>query len=315
MATSDSVNYSVTAQDIIIEALELIGVLGEGETPNQDQLDSAVRTLNMLIKNWQARGYSIFSLQDIYLFPPKGKPSYVLDHSSEDFDTVLLDYYKREISTAGTAGDQYIELEIVDFIENGMEIGIQRGSDELFWTFVDSVTNNTVFLVDSLPEDVEEGYVTYIVVEKAKTPLTVVDAYYERNNGSSYPIWVYSRVDYDELANKTQSGSVNIIYYDNRHPNALLKVWPTAVNELDLIRLVVTRKLEDIDDVTNDLDFPQEWYLPLAYNLAFMLAPKYGIPLMDYQRITLMAREFLDTVEDFDQEMYTSMFFEPERLR
>ena len=67
MAVSGSTNFSVTRDDIINEALELLGVLGEGEVANTNQLTSASRTLNMMTKAWQADGLNLFAVQRSYL--------------------------------------------------------------------------------------------------------------------------------------------------------------------------------------------------------------------------------------------------------
>jgi len=55
MATSGSIDFATTRDDIITEALEQLGVLGEGESPSAAQLTSCSRTLNMMLKAWQAQ--------------------------------------------------------------------------------------------------------------------------------------------------------------------------------------------------------------------------------------------------------------------
>ena len=62
MATSGSIDFSLTRDDIITEALEQLGVLGSGETANTDDVVSASRTLNMMTKAWQADGLTLFAV-------------------------------------------------------------------------------------------------------------------------------------------------------------------------------------------------------------------------------------------------------------
>jgi len=62
MATSGSIDFAATRDDIITEALEQLGALGEGESPNAAQLASCGRTLNMLVKAWQGEGLNLFAL-------------------------------------------------------------------------------------------------------------------------------------------------------------------------------------------------------------------------------------------------------------
>jgi hypothetical protein len=60
MATSGSTNYSLTRNDIITEALELIGVVAGGETPSATDVATADRSLNMMVKGWQAKGIQLW---------------------------------------------------------------------------------------------------------------------------------------------------------------------------------------------------------------------------------------------------------------
>ena len=58
--------------------------------------------------------------------------------------------------------------------------------------------------------------------------------------------------------------------------------------------------VEDFDSATNNPDFAQEWLLPLSYNLAIMVAPKFGVTID--QMFAITARELLDDVIGFDTE-------------
>ena len=54
MAFDTTAVTTLTGTNVITEALELLGVLEEGETPSTDATTSALRTLNNLIKLWSA---------------------------------------------------------------------------------------------------------------------------------------------------------------------------------------------------------------------------------------------------------------------
>ncbi len=54
MAFTTTAAHSQTATDIITEALEILGVLAEDESPSSAQTTSSLRTLNNLIKMWSA---------------------------------------------------------------------------------------------------------------------------------------------------------------------------------------------------------------------------------------------------------------------
>jgi hypothetical protein len=54
MAFDTVASHTLTGADVITEALELLGVLGDGDTTSATQLASSLRTLNNLIKLWSA---------------------------------------------------------------------------------------------------------------------------------------------------------------------------------------------------------------------------------------------------------------------
>lgn len=67
MATSSSYDFNATANDIITEALGLVGVYSPGETLDSSEAADALRTLNMMIKAWQPK-YGLWLNKELYLF-------------------------------------------------------------------------------------------------------------------------------------------------------------------------------------------------------------------------------------------------------
>ena len=61
MALSNSVDFSMTRDDLIQTALQDIGALAEGEVPTPTQLTESALRLNMLIKFWQADGMQLWT--------------------------------------------------------------------------------------------------------------------------------------------------------------------------------------------------------------------------------------------------------------
>lgn len=60
MAISSSTDYVINRSNIIIEALQMCGVLADGEFPHSDQILSCARTLNLIAKAWQADGLQVW---------------------------------------------------------------------------------------------------------------------------------------------------------------------------------------------------------------------------------------------------------------
>lgn len=55
MATSGSVDFSLTAREIITEAFQTAKIIAAGETPTSDEMDDGERKLNLMLKTWSAK--------------------------------------------------------------------------------------------------------------------------------------------------------------------------------------------------------------------------------------------------------------------
>ena len=311
MATSGSIDFIVTTSDIITEALELLGVLGEGESPTTAQTTSSQRTLNMMTKTWQAEGLNLFAVQRNFLFLDKTVVEYPLSATSTaNFAT---SFEETTTSAAASATDVLIVVEDASLINNGDRIGIFTINSTLFWTTVNGAPiGNNVTITDALPFDVDTSAVVYTYTTSANRPMLILEAYNHQFGATDIPLDLIGRVDYYELTNKTTSGFINQVYYDPQIGTGTLFVWPRPEDERDYLILLTQRTLEDFDSSTDNPDYPQEWYMPLAYNLARFLSPKYGIPQMDYSRLMQQARELYETARGFDAQMGTSMYIRPD---
>lgn len=312
MTTSGSSNFIVTAKDIITEALEQLGVLGEGEEASDNQIRSSLRTLNMMTKTWQANGLNLFAVQELFLFLKQNQLSYRLDSSTPD--NVTTSFTETTVSTAAMATDTSITLAEAGTVANGDFIGILLSSGEvLHWsTVTDASMAPTVVIADALPEDVNAGATVYYYTTKASRPMKVLEAYTHRFGGVDVPCAVIGRVDYGELANKEAQGVTNQVYFETQVGTATLFVWPVTSTERDYLRFYVQKTLDDFDCIQNTPDYPQEWYLPLAFGLAVLLAPKYGIPQTSFNRIARIAADMYTAAEGFDEENETSLYFRPD---
>lgn len=78
MATSGSTDFSLTRTDIIAEALELIGAIAAGESPSAEDGASVARSLNMMLKTWQADGLHLWLKAEGSLPLVAGTQSYTM---------------------------------------------------------------------------------------------------------------------------------------------------------------------------------------------------------------------------------------------
>lgn len=146
-------------------------------------------------------------------------------------------------------------------------------------------------------------------------PLRIYKANLSNSDGSAVPeVNPMARADFMLLNTSTIGTPVNYTYQPKVNLG-VLSLWPkpdaTAVSTYTL-KLTYQRPFYGFTSASETPDFPQEWQLALTYGLADLLAPEYGVPLLDRQVLSKQAKDFLDKALDGGAEE-TSMFFQAER--
>jgi hypothetical protein len=88
MARSGSVNFSMTRDQIIQAAYELIGVAVDGEALSSGDTDVANKALNMMIKAWQAYDLQLWKREEITVDLVASQVTYILGRSGTPSETV-----------------------------------------------------------------------------------------------------------------------------------------------------------------------------------------------------------------------------------
>lgn len=111
----------------------------------------------------------------------------------------------------------------------------------------------------------------------------------------SYQDWSY-------LSNHTQSGQVSQYFVDKQLDLLKVYLWlrPDADQVLGSIHLVMRTKAEHLENLTDTMTFPPEWYMALRWALALEFAT--GQPLAVQQRCQLLSDKYLEALEGFDIE-------------
>jgi hypothetical protein len=151
---------------------------------------------------------------------------------------------------------------------------------------------------------------------QASQPMQVMDIYLRTfyglpNNFSDRPITLLSRKEYSELSNKNAVGTTTQVQIEPQRAYTTVRVWPLGNGTAELLVLWCQRRLDTFTTDGDEPDYPQEWYLPLTYNLAMASAAKYGVPTGDFNRIASLATMYYDMAKGYDKELYTSVSVEP----
>lgn len=309
MASSGSVDFSVSRDDIITEALQYCGVLADGETPDATQLTSCSRTLNLMVKSWINKGAGLWVVQKATLFLEKDKGAYNVgptgDHITESYGSTAL-------SVAGVDTDTTISVDSITGISDGDYIGIILDDNTSHWTTVNGApSGSTVTLTDALDGAAAIDNKVYFYTTKTDRARRVMNLnHHNLTSGNDIPMIKISREDYyHNFGNKTTNGQPTNAYFDPQLGNSVLYVYPEPDRSDNAITLTYLRPLEDFDTATDTPDFPQEWYGALCWNLAKWLMVKYGTPSQSKQEIKMLAGETLAEALMFDTED-TSLYLE-----
>lgn len=83
MTVSGVHTFSMTRDEIIIEALELTGTHDIGGSPTPEVMDSCARSLNLFLKSWQVKGLFLHTYQPATLDLVADQQSYLLGPDGE----------------------------------------------------------------------------------------------------------------------------------------------------------------------------------------------------------------------------------------
>lgn len=302
MALSGSIDFSMTASELITAALRTAGVLRAGQSASTSQTTVGMEALNILIKSLQNRGLNLFALQKTYLFLEAAKQRYTLTSSGDHWTT---NFNSTQIATAGSSGDSTIDVDSTTDISDGDYIGVKVDDGTMHWTTVNgSPAGTTVTLTAALDDDVSVDAYVYNYTTKADRPMDVDRIVIRDTSDNDIPVAMLSLEEYSNLTPKDAEGKVIEAYFDPQRTTSYLSVWPTTDDTSDYLVLWVQRTLNDIDASSNDLDFPQEWYKALRYQLAADLAPEFPkeVNATKWKNLQILAEKYLEEAEWWDNE-------------
>lgn len=290
---------TTTATEIIKRAMRIIGATDTGETPDASEMADALRILNHMIMGWQNRGYLIWQYAEAVLYFVKEQAQYAIgsDHAALHGDTTN----KTELSTAGAAADLTIEVDSISGISTGDVIGIELDDDTIQWTTVNGApTGTTITITAALTGAAAVDNHVYAYTTILARPLQIWNPRLVNGDDSDNetPIGpVLGRSEYMTLNDKASSGKVNQIYYDPQRTYGQLYVWPTPDNVQDRLNFTCQVVLTEFSTLATAPDCDPEWFEAMEYNLAYRLAPEYGLSLQERMALKSDAEEYLSLAE------------------
>lgn len=317
MSTSGNTSFNPTQLQIITEALALIRIGVDEEPLTASQSQDASRTLNLMVKAWQADGLHLWTKTEGVIFLESGQPQYKLGGSNNTRSCLYDDLADTALVADALMGATQITVADASDIAIGNQIGVEIGGNLLQWTTVSGTPGgNVVTLAVPLSEDVLTGGAVFSYTTKLQRPTRMLQArrrIYAPNRADWNDIWltILERPDYYNQPTKYQGGTETMIYYDPQLVTGLMQMWQAPSVETDLVLFTFERPLDDFTTLTQTSDFPQEWIETLCWNLAFRLAPKYSFPMDERTQIGTVAEAMKQKLLGFDRE-YGSVNFQPD---
>lgn len=313
MATSGTATYTRNRDEIIGRALRICGAFQAGETPDAESVNDAADALNAMVKHWQASGIQIWRTTEATLFLQSGQARYEIgttatDHAMESFTQTSL-------TADAASGASTITVDSASGIATTYNIGIQVDDGTIHWTTVNGApVGSVVTLTAALDDSASSGSAVFIYQTKLVRPLKIISARrYNFIDDIETPLEEFDRVEYQELPQKTSTGSVTGFYYDRRggaNSTGLFYAWQVPVAVEEAIKMTVARPIQDFSAAADNPDLPQECIRALEWGLADEIADEYDVPEPKRTRIERRAAKYLADVSWWETEL-TAIEFVP----
>lgn len=324
MASSGSVDLSVTRDQIIQHVLESLGVMGAGETTSSlsftNNSSHVVLALNMLVKQWSgqadfAPGLKMWSRKRGYLFLCGAQSVYTLGPTTTATGTTnkwASSYVTTTVSGSEAAGQTVITVASATGISDTNRIGIELDDGTMHWTVVNGAPSGAnVTITASLASAAASGnrVFVYATTAQARRPLEILTANLRSFDSSNVPtdVPINARMllgQYEAIASKAADSDPYDLYYEQTLTDGTvyLDVEPSDVSKI--IRMVYLSPIEDFDAASDTPDYDQNWYLPLMLGTEYLVAPTFGradlLPAIKAQRdeAIMIARNAIPETSD-----------------
>jgi hypothetical protein len=284
MARSGSYDYTVTAADIVKAALEDIDVAKAGEDVDSDDSVVALRTLNLMVKQWMGKGdiapgLKVWTRKRGYIFPDAASEKYDLGSSG---DHATLSYGATTIDAAEASGQTVISVAATSQMTVGDYIGIVQDDGTIHWSTISSISaGDTVTIALATTAAASVGNRVYNYTTKVIRPLSILtmNARDLRNN-EDVPMHKMEDIwEYDAIPNKFDDVFPTKWWYEAQLDNGVLYLdgyADSSVIDNYIFPFTFLAPVDDLDATTDNFDYPAECMAALEWGLAKRLAPKFN---------------------------------------
>ena len=300
MAVSGSKNYAITRAKIIEAALRKLGVYDQGETVPGSETSAASIALNLMVKEYTARGADIWLRDEITLFLQPNTQVYSLGTAHATRAIVG----ETTLSTAAAASATVLAVTSSSGMTAADFIGVKLDDNTIHWDTIASVDTTTqVTITTGLASAAAKGKKVYAYTTKAERPVKILSAFRRDKNNIDTMVDIIGEDDYRQQSNKTSDGPPIEIWYQPTLTTGALYVWPdNGGANWDKLLMSAQYYPDDFDAASDNPQFPIEWGNTLVWGLAAELGAEYGIPIKDIAYLERKAEFKLQELLAYDTE-------------
>jgi len=311
-------DHSVTGEDIIRDALLLVGGVAENEPVSGQATTDALRALNNMLKSWQNQGLHMWARQEVVVFGVKSQERYKLGPASTDAHwTDEEGFVYTKINGAASSGASTITVDSVTDMTVGDYVGVELDDGTRQWTTIDAINTSTLVITlnTALTDDVADNLSVFTYTSRPQRPLRLVHARRGQYDGEDIPMYMEPQEEYFDQPNKTTAGTAVFAAYKPTLTSGTLYAWQPVNSVKQVMKFTSERPFADIDATSENPDFPIEWAECITFNLAARLESQYR--QLDGQRrneLLIMADNMLEEAKMFDTDP-GSWYIQPDRTR
>ena len=273
MATSGSVNFSQDAESIVRDVLYASNSLSPGEDLEEHLSQMTIRCLNRMFKALQSTGVLIWTYQEAYLFPNLTNNAYTIGEAGTAHFTdsaVITTLTAAAASSATTLSLVSTGMTVGDYV------GIELTAGTRQWTTIATIPGATsITITDALTSAAASGNNVFTYTTKSKYPISIPSVrYYDYSAALERPLQEDERSNYYDTPDKSISATTNMYFYDaGNQQTGTLNIFPLPDDIADYMKVTYERQIQDIDSLSDSIDFPSQWYNAIIYMAAVDLSP------------------------------------------
>jgi len=311
MALSASTNASQNAGQLIRAALLKLGVVNPNSTVNDAVNNMCLDALNRMVKHWQMQGVHMWTQHEGAIVLKNGVASYTFANSSLAGATtgvVNADVLETTtLTTAAIAGATVLHVASTSGMAATDKILIELDSEVSHETTIVSVDSSTQVTITSglaSAAAVDQFVYSYpVALTQANQfyPKQIANVRLHYGTNQERMLTEFSRDEYFAKNNRLIAGTSFSYYLDDQLTNKVLYIFPVVTDMKQSLRFTYYKALDDIDALTNDVEFPVEAQKAIVLNLAVDVALEFGKEAK-LNILLPLAKEALDDFLAWDDE-------------